>query len=216
MNLIVLIPPSEGKTPGGNGSALSSLHPVTQELLKEIASSDPEKLYSARKHEAHELNTHVRTAPTMPAINRYSGVVYDGLDYDALENKEWIDEHVRIVSGLFGLVKPQDTIPNYKLPITKLAAAKRWHESITEQLKGVFVIDLLPQAHKKAVSYDAGVEIEFTRKHNGKVVKAGHAGKKIKGRFVRWLAEQNITLPDDIYAFSEDGYRWNGKTFHKD
>ncbi len=213
MKLIVLLPPSEGKTDGGTGKPFSELHPVTLELLGRIAKSDPEKLYSARKQEAEKLNAAVQKAPTMPAIERYSGVVYDALSYETLENKKWIEEHVRIVSGLFGLVTPKQLIPNYKLPITKLSAAKLWLPH--QHLKDYFVIDLLPKAHKKAVSYDEGVEIEFTRMRNGKTVSAGHAGKTIKGKFVRWMAEHNISEVDDMYAFAEDGYSWNGKSFHK-
>lgn len=214
MEFVVLLPPSEGKRAGGDKPHLIELHPVTQELLGRIEASDPEKLYSSRKKEAEELNANIRTAPTMPAIERYTGVVYDALDYATLENQDWVDEHVRIVSGLFGIVTPQERIPNYKLPITKLSAASLWKDH--QHLSDCYVVDLLPQAHKKAVSYDKGVEIEFTRTKNGKVVKAGHAGKKIKGRFVRWMAENDVTSEEEMYVFSEDGYRWNGSSFHKD
>lgn len=215
MTFVVLLPPSEGKTVGGDKKPLSDIHPVTQTLLDEIKTKDPEKLYSARKQEAAKLNANVKSAPSMPAIKRYSGVVYKALDYDSLTNKKWVDTHVRIISGLFGLITPQTLLPNYKLPITKLSAAKKWHDSITSALKKSFVIDLLPKAHKKAVSYENGVKIAFTLMRNGKTVSAGHAGKTIKGMFVRWMAKQNITDVDDIYAFSADGYAWNGKAFHK-
>ena len=214
MKLVVLLPPSEGKASGGSENPLSELHPVTQELLGRLIGQDPQKIYSSRHNEAAQLNAQVRTAPTMPAIKRYTGVVYDALDYDTLEHKEWIDEHVLIVSGLFGLLTPQQRIPNYKFPITLLSAAKLWkpHQHLTE----CFVVDLLPKTHKKAVTYDSGVEIDFTRTKNGKIVSAGHHGKHIKGRFVRWLAEHNVTTQEEIYQFTEDGYRWTGASFHKD
>jgi cytoplasmic iron level regulating protein YaaA (DUF328/UPF0246 family) len=141
--------------------------------------------------------------------------VYKALDYESLENKVYVDKHVKIISSVFGLLDAQTNIPNYKFRITKLRAYKKWKPYISEKLNGVFVIDLLAGSQQKAVSYEEGVEIDFTRMRNKKVVKAGHAGKTIKGKFVRWLAENNITSVEDMYAFNEDGYEWNGKAFHK-
>lgn len=214
--LVILIPPSEGKQSGGKGKPLGKIHAVTRELLYLIEKSNPDKLYSGRKEEAIEMNAKAESSPTMKAIERYTGVVYDALDYASLDNQKYIDEHVLIVSALFGLVKPTDMIPDYKLSINKLRAWKLWKPANARKLQGCFAIDLLPQAHKRAVEYKDGVEIEFTRMRRGKVVKSGHEGKHIKGRYIRWLAEQNITNPEDIYSFSEDGYKWNGKAFHKE
>ncbi|MFT4249750.1 MAG: peroxide stress protein YaaA [Candidatus Woesearchaeota archaeon] len=214
MNWIVLIPPSEGKQEGGSNAAIQA-HTITQQLLKEIHQQNPKKLYSSRVEEAEELNKQVLTAKTLPAIQRYTGVLYKALDYSTLNNKEYFNKYVRIPSALFGLIQANKNIPNYKLPITKLQAAKKWKEENSKQLTEAFVIDLLPQAHKKSVSYKSGVEIEFTQEKNGKTVRAGHEGKRIKGLFIRWLAENNIKKEQDIYAFSEEGYSWNGKSFHK-
>ena len=214
MQLAILIPPSQAKTTGGDNPPIQP-HPITKDLLKEIQQANPDKLYSGRAQEAQELNSNIQQAPTKPAITRYNGVVYKAIDYPTLPNQAYINNHVHISSALFGLIPATKNIPNYKLRITKLRAYKRWHQTNAQQLKNRFCIDLLPQAHKKAVHYEQGIEIEFTREKNGKTIKAGHAGKHIKGRFVRWLAQNNITDPQDIYAFSEDGYAWNGKTFHQ-
>ena len=45
---------------------------------------------------------------------------------------------------------------------------------------------------------------------------AGHQGKHIKGRFIRWLIEENITAPKDFKDFNEDGYKWTGEIFLKE
>ena len=215
MQLCILLPPSQAKTTGGEHPPLTHPHEITKELLKEIHQANPDKLYSGRKQEAHQLNNNALHAPTRQAIKRYNGVLYKALNYHELTNKHYIQEHVRIVSALFGLIKATKHIPNYKLRITKLRAYKRWHTHNTQQLTSYYVLDLLAQAQRKAVDYPQGTQIEFTKEKNGQTIKAGHAGKHIKGRYVRWLAENNITNPQDIYAFNEDGYSWNGKTFHK-
>lgn len=217
MKTIILIPPSEGKNVGGEGK-LQAVHPVTCELLSSIADAEPQKLYGLKEkalEEAIQVNNEVLSSGLLPTVERYKGVVYKGIDYNSLENKDLFDERVRIVSGLFGLVRPDENIPNYRLKIDKLDAAKLWKPIISELLKDCFVIDLLPQAHKKAVSYDNGIEVEFVIEKDGKKVPAGHNGKFIKGRFVRWLIENDIRNQESFSEFQEDGFVWDTKSFVK-
>ncbi|XPV77020.1 MAG: YaaA family protein [Desulfovibrio sp.] len=219
MKTIILIPPSEGKADGGSNKPLKSVSGITADLLEAIKEADPKKLYGLKEkalEKAIAANADLLTSKTMSAIERYTGVVYDAIDYQTLKNQSDFDEKVFIVSGLFGLVSPADLIPNYRLKIDKLKAAKLWLDSNSEQLKGVFVIDLLPQAHKKAVKYENGIEVEFVLKKAGKKMPAGHQGKRIKGRFVRWLIENDINDSERFTEFTEDGYEWMGDVFLKD
>lgn len=216
MNTIILIPPSERKAVGGTFAALKSVHPITQELIVRIQKADPVKLYGLKEkalQNAIFMNSVLLTSKTLPAIKRYTGVVYDAIDYMTLENKELFNQCVRIVSGLFGLIHPTMKIPNYKLKIDKLKAAQKWSNENSKQLKGVFVIDLLPQAHKKAVFYDQGIVVKFVNLCAGKRIPAGHQGKYIKGRFIRWLIENNIPDVNYFSQFTEGGYVWNGELF---
>jgi len=192
---------------------------IAADLIEAIKEADPKKLYGLKDKalaKAIAANKDVLSSKTMPSIERYTGVVYDAIDYQTLKNASDFDEKVRIVSGLFGLVSPADLIPNYRLKIDKLKAAKLWLDSNSEQLKETFVIDLLPQAHKKAVKYDNGIEVEFVLKKAGKKMPAGHQGKHIKGRFVRWLIENSVTDPQRFKNFKEDGYKWTGEVFLKE
>ncbi|MFW5501182.1 MULTISPECIES: YaaA family protein [unclassified Maridesulfovibrio] len=219
MKTIILIPPSEGKAEGGHNAPLKAVSGITADLIEAIKKADPKKLYGLKEkalEKAITANREVLSSKTMPAIERYTGVVYDAIDYQTLKNKSDFDEKVLIVSGLFGLVRPTDLIPNYRLKIDKLKSAKLWVDSNSEQLKNKFVIDLLPQAHKKAVKYENGIEVEFVLKKAGKKMPAGHQGKHIKGRFVRWLIENNITDPKQLKDFEEDGYKWTGDIFLKE
>lgn len=215
--MIILIPPSEGKREGGNGPpAKPSKH--TLEILKRYRKEkDHAKLLGVKGdalEAAHHANLIVLEAPTMPAIERYTGVVYDALDHDSLDEgaKRFCDEHLRIVSAMFGLVEPQQMIPNYKLKIEKLQAFKLWKPGISKQLEGEFVIDLLPKAHARAVAYDDGIRVEFYGT-DGKSL--GHFGKHIKGRFIRWLCENRVSDPDGFSGFSEEGFVWTGERFER-
>ncbi|BDQ38188.1 hypothetical protein SYK_25480 [Pseudodesulfovibrio nedwellii] len=219
MKIIILIPPSEGKADGGNDKSLKSVSGVVADLIEAIKEADPNKLYGLKEkalEKAITVNKEVLSSKTMPAIERYTGVVYDAIDYQTLKNKSDFDKKVFIVSGLFGLVRPTDLIPNYRLKIDKLKAAKVWLNSNSEQLKDKFVIDLLPQAHKKAVKYENGIEVGFVLKKAGKKMPAGHQGKHIKGRFIRWFVENNITDLKYFKDFKEEGYKWTGEVFLKE
>ncbi len=217
MKTIILLPPSEGKNSGGEGK-LESVQPTTLTLLKSIKDADPQKLYGLKEKalaDAIETNKNILSSGLLPAIKRYKGVVYQGIDYNSLENKKLFCERIRIVSALFGLVRPDMKIPNYRLKIDKLDAAKLWRSVISDELKDCFIIDLLPQAHKKAVSYEKGVAVEFVIMKEGRKVPAGHSGKFIKGRFVRWLIENDVKNPKSFQEFSEDGFVWDGQCFVK-
>ena len=110
---------------------------------------------------------------------------YDGetLTEDA---KDFMDKHVGIFSGLFGIVSPKTLIPNYKLKMNVQALQHFWRPILTNILKEEdLVIDLLPQVHRK--SYDKKgvnvVEVEFLifNKNSQKTSSAGHYGKAVKG-----------------------------------
>ncbi|WP_320172928.1 peroxide stress protein YaaA [Maridesulfovibrio sp.] len=219
MKTIILIPPSEGKAEGGHNEPLKAVSGITADLIEAIKEADPKKLYGLKEkalEKAITVNKEILSSRTMPAMERYTGVVYDAIEYKTLKNKSDFDQKVLIVSGLFGLVRPTDLIPNYRLKIDKLKAAKLWLNSNSEQLKDKFIIDLLPQAHKKTVKYDNGIEVEFVLKKAGKKMPAGHQGKHIKGRFVRWLIENNITDQKHFSDFTEEGYKWTGDVFLKE
>lgn len=216
--ILILIPPSEGKQSSGNSTPLKKLNSITEKLLHEISNADPVKLYGLKDkalNEAIKINAEISVSKTLPAIERYSGVVYKAIEYGTIENKLDFDSKVRIVSALFGLVKPKDLVPNYKLKIDKLNSAKLWSESNSKKIKNNFIFDLLPKAHKKAVSYSNGISIEFVILKNDKLIPAGHNGKYIKGKFVRWLIETSILSPFDLSKFKEDGFYWDGEKFVK-
>ena len=78
------------------------------------------------------------------------------------------------------------------------------------------MIDLLPLAHKKAVAFDDGVSVDFSVMKNKKKVAAGHHGKHIKGRFIRWLCEQKCCDLKRFKDFKEDGFKWGKEGFVKE
>lgn len=222
-DVIVLIPPSEGKQAGGSHSSLKKFSPEVQQIanrLDKVKKSEWEKLLGVKGkalEQAILANQSIAHSQTMPAIQRYTGVVYNALDYDTLKSREqkYIVRHVRIVSALFGLVQPDQLIPDYKLKIDKLQSDKYWKPILSEQLQDSFVIDLLPKAHKKAVGYSQGCAPDFLFLKDGRPKPAGHNGKHIKGRFIRFLAQNGVTSVEQMSQFAEDGFRYVDGNFIK-
>lgn len=91
------------------------------------------------------------------AILRYSGVAYKSLDYENLENKHYIDENVLIFSNLFGIIKADDILPDYKLKqgakLPNLNIEKFYKDnfssSLDEYLKDDEILDLRVSFYEK-------------------------------------------------------------------
>ncbi|HEX8092456.1 YaaA family protein [Jatrophihabitans sp.] len=131
----ILLPPSEAKNPGGRGVPLArrrrrqpiddSRDLVLRALAELLAGPDAARslqLPDSVAAGALADNGRVRTAPTMPALDRYAGIVYDGLFLQPLSDaaRAVADREVLIFSGLFGVVRGGDPVPAYRVP------AKAW------------------------------------------------------------------------------------------
>lgn len=205
--MIFLIPPSEGKNMGWKEAkeklSFSFIKPI------DIASKATEKDLKCiwkRYEEGIELNKNIEKSETLPAIERYSGVMYSGIAYENMsqEAKKYFEEHFCILSGMFGILKPQDLICNYKLPIETKGLYRFWWDTITQRLneRGVdIIIDLLPNSYKKMLNWknlNAKVlQIEFLQNKEGKIKKMTHGVKKIKGEYIKNICENWFTdIPD--------------------
>ena len=127
----ILLPPSEAKNPGGRGLPLArrrrrqpideSRELVLRALAELLAGPDAARsllLPDSVADAAIEDNRRVRTAATMPALQRYAGIVYDGLFLQPLTEaaRAVADREVLIFSGLFGVLRGGDPIPAYRVP----------------------------------------------------------------------------------------------------
>lgn len=226
--MYVLLPPSEGKSgePGKTNfrAACPELVQDTLPVLEYLAALTPaarRKVYGVSTAEkaaaAHARNLEALDAPGIPAIRRYTGVVYGHIDYPTLRRKSVARKRLLVVSALFGLIDGDTPIPDYKLPINPWLA-RHWkpisHQRLAARAKGKPVLDLLSQSYNGALEYPLLITVDF-RVQGGKKA-AGHFGKAIKGRFVRWLLENDIKKVGDFEDFREDGYRFDGANFVQD
>jgi cytoplasmic iron level regulating protein YaaA (DUF328/UPF0246 family) len=127
--VLVLLPPSETKADGGSGAPLDlaalsfpELTAVRERLVGALSGLDPAAAMAAlglseRQADEVERNARLREAPTTPAIRRYTGVLYDALDYGSFTRGERAraGRRLAVASALFGVVRADDPIPAYRL-----------------------------------------------------------------------------------------------------
>lgn len=238
-NYKLLLPPSEGKLSGGNErySEIKNNHFfailekdrafLLQNLLHFISHANDDdlaKLFSVKNNfeQIIEFFQDFDQKLTLPAINRYSGVMFNAIDYPSLsiEQQQNANESVLFIDALFGLLKAQDLIPNYKLSISaKFANFKidnYWKENLKkileEELQGKIILDILPQAHRKAIAIanENCYLINFFEIKNSKAKNAGHISKKLKGEFVRYILSFDQINLEILYNFSHSqGYKYS-------
>ena len=226
----ILIPPSEGKA---KVRPLDILFKDTNfefakytqqivDLLCLIENEDLTSVYGTTQEKAmmfHRQNQDVFNSKCVPAIERYTGVVYNHIEWNTLskKSKNYMQKYILIFSGLFGLLTPETLIPDYKLKMNVLSLKSLWGPIISNYLKDEDIIfDLLPQVHRKAYKPNKNtIQIDFLVQSKGKTSAAGHFGKAVKGQFIRFLAQNQVTKINDFKAFEYDGFKWNGKQFIK-
>jgi cytoplasmic iron level regulating protein YaaA (DUF328/UPF0246 family) len=212
--VIVLLPPSETKHPGGDGpplrlETLSSpeLGPLRESLVDELVglAADPSACrralgISASQHAEIERNAALRSAPTMPAISRYTGVLYDALDIGSLRGASAARARTRLAVGsaLFGLLRADDAVPAYRLSATsKLPGqptlAARWRpalEPVLEQLASTeLVIDLRSGSYAALGRLPGAVNVDvLAERPDGTRSVVSHFNKAHKGLLARALA----------------------------
>lgn len=201
--MLIVLPPSETKAPGGSGPALDlgglsfpSLNPVRSALIDELAALPVDsalevlKISEKLRPEA-EANLSLRSSPTMPALHRYTGVLFDALSAPTLPELAW--SRLAVGSALFGVVRAGDLIPRYRLSGgTKLdgrAMRSRWGRLITEALaEEDFVVDLRSGAYQQLGKVPGAVTVRVEK--DGKVV--SHFNKHYKGELARVLASAPV------------------------
>lgn len=162
-----------------------------------------------------------------PALLSFKGLQYQYMapnvfEYDHLA---YINEHLRILSAFYGLLRPFDGVKPYRLEMQaklSVGGAKDlyafWGDKLARQLSKEthLILNLASKEYSKAVSRHLPPNIRFLTCTfgeiiDGKMVEKGTLCKMARGEMVRWLAENAITHPQDIKAFNGQGY-----TFRKE
>lgn len=210
----ILFSPSETKIGGGDIKCIDKNSFIFPELfekrleilekynnyLKNASNNDLEKLFGTRKIEVIEkYKQDIFKSPIMKAIQRYEGVAYDYLNYNSLEvsAQKYIDENTLIFSNIFGVIKADDFIPDYKLKqgesFENLKIDKFYSDNFSQTLDNYLldedILDLRAGFYEKFYTIKKPyLTMKFIKE--GKVV--SHFAKAYRGEILKLLALKNI------------------------
>ncbi len=159
------------------------------------------------------------------AILAFKGEVYAKMEADSFtaEDLEFAQQHLRILSGLYGLLKPLDLIQPYRLEMgTKLKTKKGdnlydyWGTKISKALnaagEGRTLVNLASQEYFKAVDKKTlkmpVITIHFKEHREGNYQVVGFFAKQARGLMTRYAIQNRITDPEQLKVFQEDGYEF--------
>jgi uncharacterized protein len=251
---VLLLPPSEGKQAGGRGAPWApgtTAFPALDErratvaaaLVRAMRGSTParQKLLGVKGDAlaaATAANASVLEGPTLPAIERYTGVLYDALDAASLPTRDRrrLGRQVVIFSGLWGATLPGDPLPDHKLKmgasLTRLGKLSTWWrapltDALAPHVERRVVWNLLPNEHDAAWAPPepgtaaAGAparvltvrfldEVPRQRGEPRSFTTVNHWNKLLKGALVRHVLATGADDPEALRPFDHpEGYRYD-------
>ncbi len=191
-----------------------------QELRELLRCSEAIAVENYRRYQAME-----NPQPRTPAIFAYQGIQYQYMGQNAFTDAEYLylQNHLCILSGFYGLLRPFDGILPYRLEMqAKLKTDfcenlyQFWGDSLGQALSrdNRLVLDLASQEYSLAARQGLSPEVRrisfrFGTVQDGKLRETGTQVKMARGAMVRYLAESRITEVSEVRNFSELGYRFS-------
>jgi cytoplasmic iron level regulating protein YaaA (DUF328/UPF0246 family) len=195
----------------------------TAELMEFMQIS--EKLAELNRQRFKDWKPPFSTDNAKQALLAFTGDVYDGLDAARLKKRDitFAQDHLRILSGLYGVLKPLDLIQPYRLEMGRPLETRNaknlhafWKETISAELNatpGDLLINLASQEYFKAIDKRSlNKEIispVFKDEKNGTFKIISFYAKKARGSMARFIIRNRITDAEGLLAFAEDGYTYN-------
>ncbi|MFF5988952.1 peroxide stress protein YaaA [Prauserella flavalba] len=215
--MLVLLPPSETKADGGDGGPLDlgalsfpELNPLRRKLidaLVDLSADVPASLaalgLSERQQDEVARNGRLWTAPTTPALRRYTGVLYDALDAGSFRKSELAraERRLAVASALFGVVRAGDPIPAYRLSggsgVPGFGTLRSLWRPVLEPVLaevGELVVDLRSGTYAALARVPGAVTVRVvTEDAAGRRKTVSHHNKAYKGKLAAALATSRAT-----------------------
>lgn len=180
--MLILLPPSEKKNEASGNQKF--------DISRLFAASE---LTSIRETLINKIFDFTNLPYSSPAIEIYSGVLYQSLDWQSLTdlNKKRGETRLLIISGLFGLIRPTDSIFKYKNKIENRLWAIAFSE-LTQKYQSELIVDCRSSTYKGGFATNPlmTIEVRVFRIINGERSVITHMSKKYRGELVRLLMQQ--------------------------
>lgn len=166
---------------------------------------------------------------SIASIYAFRGDVYQGFDADTLNKHDikYAQNHVRILSGLYGLLKPMDRMQAYRLEMGTSLENKKgknlyafWGDEITKQLNkelkeadSNIILNLASNEYYKAVNKKKlkaqVIDVDFREMREGKLKFISYNAKKARGYMARYMVKNRVTTIDDLKNFDTENYEFS-------
>ena len=159
-----------------------------------------------------------------PAILSYDGIAYQYMAPTVFETEmlSYVQEHLRILSGFYGIVRPMDGVTPYRLEMQaklEIDGAKNlyeyWGDRLYKEVRDSsgIIINLASKEYSKCIEKylqpgDRYISCNFFEEQEGKLVQKGVYCKMARGEMVRFMAENRVEEPEGIKDFAVMGYRY--------
>lgn len=157
-----------------------------------------------------------------PAILSYEGIQYKYMAPAVFEegHLEYLEEHLRILSGFYGILRPFDGVTPYRLEMqavlkncTIKSLYQFWQESLANELlsQSDCIVNLASKEYSRCITPylkkdTKFITCAFVEEHNGKMIEKGTYAKMARGEMVRFMAEKNIKHIEGLKSFNRLNY----------
>ena len=203
----------------------------TQEILSWLKQKSYEELKSlwrcndkiAEQNAERLLHMDLHKALT-PAILSYEGIAYQYMAPSVFETSQfsYLQEHLRILSAFYGVLKPMDGVTPYRLEMQAKAAINGhkdlyalWGSRLYEAVRDTdgFIVNLASKEYARCIENhlsgdDTYITCIFGDRIDGKVVQKGTYAKMARGEMVRYMAENQILNPQEMKSFDRLQYHF--------
>lgn len=199
---------------------LTHLQALTYDELKKIWKAS-DKITTLNYERIQQMNLHQNLTP---AILAYEGIQYQHMAPSVLEvsHYDYLEQHLRILSGFYGILKPFDGVVPYRLEMqaklnheTYPSVYDFWDDQLAKQLLSETdcIINLASEEYSKTITkYNDQAQIircKFGELKDGKVKEKGTLVKMARGEMVRFMAENQVQSPEELKAFNHLNFEFS-------
>ena len=196
--------------------------------VQELSFEEARKLWGCNEKIA-ELNfdrfSHMNLERNLtPALISYEGIQYQYMAPAVFSDLEWeyVQEHLRILSGFYGVLKPLDGVTPYRLEMQAKAKVdgtaslyEYWGKKLYQEVldNSRIIINLASKEYSKCIENylcpeDRMITCIFREWKDGKVIQKGTQAKMARGEMVRFMAEHAVEEPEEMKKFHRQGYSY--------
>lgn len=153
--------------------------------------------------------------PVSPALLSYDGIAFRYMAPDVFDDTQWdyICRHLRILSAMYGILKPLDGVVPYRLEMQQklpFSLYDFWGSKLKEELEDEVIVNLASKEYSRCIgAFQTMITPRFFELENGKRKEKGVYAKMARGAMVRWMAEHQIEDWHDLKDFQELGYHFD-------